>query len=163
VKLFLLRHADALTGPNDKERPLSPEGEETIRLLAKHLARHHRKLPSTFYHSSLLRARQSAEILAANLPGEHHCQKMSGITPYDTQDRVAKAVQDGAEEHLLVGHEPHLGQLASLLVCGDSEAGAFEVKKASLICLEHQIRIAPSHGAFSRWVVKWMLTPALYR
>jgi len=163
VKLFLLRHAHAQSGANDKQRPLSHEGEETVRALAGFLSRHDRKLPETFHHSSLLRARQTAEILAETLPGEHRCCEMAGLTPFDAVDRAAEAIHEDPADRLLVGHEPHLGQLASLLVCGDSGAGAFDVKKATLICLDNQVVIDPSRGPFSRWVVGWMLTPAMYR
>ena len=145
------------------QRPLSHEGEETVRALAGFLSRHDRKLPETFCHSSLLRARQTAEILAETLPGEHRCREMAGLTPFDTVDRAAETLHENPEDHLLVGHEPHLGQLASLLVCGDSAAGAFDVKKAALICLDRQVVIDPHRGACSRWVVRWMLTPAMYR
>ena len=80
MKLFLLRHAHAQSGTNDKQRPLSHEGEETVRALAGFLSRHDRKLPETFRHSSLLRAQQTAEILAETLPGEHRCREIVSIS-----------------------------------------------------------------------------------
>lgn len=162
MKLYLLRHAQAAAGGSDATRPLSPEGEETVRLLGRFLVKHGIALPETFFHSPLLRARRTAEILAEARPGRHTCRPGEALAPLDDVAIPAGELGRSGGDRVLVGHEPHLGRLASLLVCGDENAAAFEMKKAALLRLDHTVVVSAA-GPVSRWVVRWMLTPEVYR
>jgi phosphohistidine phosphatase len=60
----------------------------------------------------------------------------------------------------LIGHEPHLGALASLLVRGKARPGLFNVKKAAVLALEPTGDLHKSNGR-PRWRVSWHIVPAL--
>jgi phosphohistidine phosphatase len=57
------------------------------------------------------------------------------------------------ENIMLVGHLPHLGKLASLLLCGDENAGLISFRMGGALCLERD-------GA-GKWSVQWMIIPDL--
>src|SRR5207249_11630882 len=85
MNLYLMRHGIALAqdepGINsDSERPLSPKGVKRLRRIAKGLAR--LKIPfAPFLTTPLLRARQTAELVAQTLGLEAELAAMSGRAP----------------------------------------------------------------------------------
>ncbi len=160
MKLFLLRHTEAEPSGSDDKRALSARGRDTVRELGRFLSERSARLPSTFEHSSLLRARQTAEILAESLGRGINCRERDGLTPSDDVGALAEQLAGEQEDRLWVGHEPHLGMLASLLVCQDPYAGAFAMRKGSLLCLERGIAVRPGSGPFSRWVVNGLVSPS---
>ena len=58
----------------------------------------------------------------------------------------------------LVGHEPHLSELASLLVSGDEHALGLELKKGATVLLEFDVR--PAAGTAT---LRWIATPKILR
>ena len=58
--LFLIRHADALDGDIDAERPLSPKGLKQVRHLARFLKESASVEVREVWHSPLVRARETA-------------------------------------------------------------------------------------------------------
>ncbi len=162
MNLFLLRHAHSESGGDDAVRPLSAKGEKTVAKLGEFLRKQKIPLPEAFDHSPLLRARQTAEILAETIGGEHRVREIEGMAPMDDVAEIARELYTEKHDRLLVGHEPHLGRLASLLICDDENADAFDFKKGGILRLEHRIIVNPADGQFSRWIANWMLTPQLY-
>jgi phosphohistidine phosphatase len=60
---------------------------------------------------------------------------------------------EGAEgETMLVGHLPHLGRLASLLICG-GENNAVHFRMGGVLRLKR--------GEDRNWAVQWMVTPEM--
>jgi phosphohistidine phosphatase len=55
------------------------------------------------------------------------------------------------EDTVLVGHLPHLGSLASLLLCGDKEKNVIDFKMGGVVCLKRL-----NDG---KWSVEWMIVP----
>ena len=64
MELMLIRHGDATPGTGGPDYPLSDLGREQARLLAERLAA---SPPDRLYSSTVLRARQTAEIVSARL------------------------------------------------------------------------------------------------
>jgi hypothetical protein len=60
----------------------------------------------------------------------------------------------------LVGHEPHLGLLASLLVRGKPRAGLFALSKAAALTLE-SVESTHKRSGLRRWRVRWLVAPEL--
>src|SRR5476649_1656074 len=67
MQLYLIRHAHALDAPDDFSRPLSSRGRAQVESLARHCRAHDLLHPAEVWHSPLLRARQTAQGLAAAL------------------------------------------------------------------------------------------------
>jgi phosphohistidine phosphatase len=58
----------------------------------------------------------------------------------------------------IVGHEPHLGALASGLIAKTPATSAFVLRKSSLLALER----GPGRGRdVARWMVRWQVSPEL--
>jgi phosphohistidine phosphatase len=120
MRLFLVRHADALPGEPDELRQLSPDGREAARNLGQRLARDGVR-PDAILTSPLLRARETGDALAAALGCE--TEPHDALAPGATTDRVRLAIADRGDTVMVVGHQPDCGQIAAEL--GDGPAPAF--------------------------------------
>jgi phosphohistidine phosphatase len=125
MELYILRHGIAEevsdTGA-DRDRVLTEEGIEKTKMAGKAL----RKLDIEFdaiFTSPFARARQTAEIVAAELDCEKLLQNLdalsSGTPVMTTLAGLSKAAGKNASV-LIVGHEPMLSELISLLLSGSS-------------------------------------------
>lgn len=105
---------------------------------------------SAIFHSGILRAEQTAEILAGHLGPARGVQRLAGLAPQD-DPAIAKAELDTSlASVMLVGHLPHMSRLASLLINGDADRDAVEFSPATVVCMAHQ---------GSRWELIWVLGP----
>ena len=107
---------------------------------------------SRIVHSGKIRARQTAEILAAPLTPDRPDEAATGLDPNDPVEPWIAAVNGWTEDRLLVGHQPFLGQLVSRLVLGEERA-LVDYRPGTVVCLE------PT-GA-GDWRIVGMLGPAL--
>jgi phosphohistidine phosphatase len=159
MELFLLRHAIAVARQGqsvhcDRERPLTRDGIRRLRRVAHGMRTLH-IFPDRILTSSFLRARETAEIVAAELG----C-KAPEPTPHlepggDPESLLALLSEraDAAQRILLVGHEPALSSLASMLLSGDARM-QITMKKGGLCKLRiDHLRC----GRCARLV--WLLTP----
>ena len=117
-RLFLVRHAKAepSVGRGDYARKLTESGRADARRVAKALAAR-RTLPDLLIHSGAVRAKQTAEILAAEWRTKVELEEDVGL--YDASlttllDRT-RALGHGHKRVGLVGHNPGLGELATAL------------------------------------------------
>jgi phosphohistidine phosphatase len=160
MKLYILRHGDAADHgdpryPTDASRPLTPKGIKRTRQLANGL----RQMDITFnviLSSPLLRAKQTAEIVARSLKLEKHLRFTPHLAPEGAYvDVIAQIenVRGRAENILIVGHEPLLSGLISLLCTGGPLLG-LTLKKGGLARLE----IAQLKAGRCA-MLEWLLTP----
>ncbi len=149
MDFFLVRHGEAEPGRQDARRPLSARGRRDVERIARAAAA--KKISvGEIVHSDKLRARETAEILARILAPAGGVRQASGLGPED-DPMIAKVELDAAEGSLmLVGHLPHLGRLAALLVAGDGEREVAQFAPATMVCL------ARGDGA---WKIRWTLRP----
>jgi phosphohistidine phosphatase len=132
---YFLRHADAEQRANsDFERKLTPKGLEQSEKAGKFLARCG-LLPDTVLTSPIVRARQTAKIVAEKLGIDFQEADWltSGMTA-ETCFMELKALQT-TPSVLLVGHEPDFSEAIAKIV-GLSSADAIKVRKASVTALE---------------------------
>jgi phosphohistidine phosphatase len=156
VELYLMRHGEAADSEQDVRRPLTPAGRSAIERVAWRAATAGVR-PAAIYHSGILRAQQTAEILARHLGGQANLRARDGLQPEDPVVPVAEWLLGlAAQEHTLglVGHLPFLDRLASLLLVGDPEVQVLNFQPGTLV----KLAAAPGGGAFS---VIWMLSPAV--
>ena len=123
-RLFLVRHAKAepSVGRDDYARKLTERGRADARRVAKALAAR-RILPDLLIHSGAARAKQTAEIFAAEWRGKVELEEEVAL--YDASlttllDR-ARALGDAHKRVGLVGHNPGLGELATALTGSGAE------------------------------------------
>lgn len=158
MQLVLLRHGIAMNRDSwdpraDRDRPLTPNGVERTRAVARALKS--LKLgPDLILTSPYLRARQTAEIVgdAFNIPD--NVQVSEALAPGATVPQVIRELQSRhtANSRVLgVGHEPGLSRLASFLISGRADAD-LTLKKAGLIVLDLQT-VSAGRCASLEWLV----------
>jgi phosphohistidine phosphatase len=137
VKLYLVRHAAASdVAPSDAARELTKEGREESRVAGAALLKAGTK-PEQILTSPLLRARQTAEIVARELKFQNEVAVFDELSNSGTLADVLRVVKtfDGAREIILVGHMPSFAEhLAGLL--GSDNPAALSMGKASIACVE---------------------------
>jgi phosphohistidine phosphatase len=155
TEVYLVRHAvaedrDAGRWPDDSLRPLTGEGVERFARAARGLRR---LVPTVqlLLSSPYLRAWQTAEILRekAGWPAPERCAALAAACPPEAALAVLRD-RGGAGSIALVGHEPYLSSLASLLLAGDSAAVQLELKKGGVLALASD-GDPGSGGALLRW------------
>ena len=105
--------------------------------------------------SPLLRARQTADILAEGLGLAATPQVVKGLEPGGDSAQLIRRLERRAALGgiVLVGHEPDLGQLATQLLTGSRRA-AVEFKKGAVACIEVDDVHSPLRGR-----LHWLLAP----
>ena len=163
MDLILIRHArafdrDSAAWPDDSRRPLTAQGREQFRILAKRLGRAVRAV-DLLESSSYARAWQTAQIVSeeTSWPKPSRLERLeagegSGDEQIEALVRVLDAMR-GIDVVAWVGHEPMLSRLASRLLTGSTEGTRIDFKKGAALAL----RLAPP----ARAELLWMLTPRL--
>jgi phosphohistidine phosphatase len=117
-RLFLVRHAKAELGfgMDDYERKLVGRGREDAATVARALAARN-ILPQALIHSGAARAKETAELFAAEWNGEAALEEDSRLydAPAGRLLARARALDDGRDRIAFVAHNPGLGELAVLL------------------------------------------------
>lgn len=153
MRLYFLRHGIAQEptfGLRDTQRALVPEGLQKIETLAGRLSAFDVK-PSIIYSSPLVRAYQTAEIVA-----KHINAPMKIVTTL-APGFNSRALQSLVDEHqadqdlMLVGHEPDMSSNISYLIGG----GNVIMKKGGLA----RIDLNSQHPLYGSLV--WLISPKL--
>jgi phosphohistidine phosphatase len=161
--LYLVRHAiafdpDPAQWPDDRDRPLTPDGEKRFRRAARGLRE---LVPSVdvVLSSPLLRAWQTAAILSGKA-GWPEAQRFDALEPGTPPVEIVDALQPHASVSslALVGHEPSLHELAAYLLCGDAATPQLVMRKGGVASLVFDD--APRAGGGS---LDWLVRPGILR
>jgi phosphohistidine phosphatase len=163
MKLFLARHGHALADTENPRRPLSPRGRKMTLQVAAFLRRSGALAAvHSVWHSPLPRARETAELLVRELALGAPLAATEGLLPEDDPAVIADRLERTEETVLIVGHEPHLSALATLLVRGKEQPVGFDVKKSAVLALETS-GARHRRSRRTRWHLCWHLSPELLR
>ncbi len=160
MNLFILRHGLAVEYgtpgcADDASRPLTVEGKAKLREINHAM----KKLDLDFdliLSSPYKRARQTAEITAEELDLIKKLAFSDALTPQGSAKELIghiNQLKPRPENILLVGHEPYLSGLISLLVSGGRNFSVV-LKKGGLAKLSSEIL---KHGRCAS--LEWLLTP----
>jgi len=159
MNLYLIRHAiavdrDVVDVITDAARELTPEGVEKFRRSARALRRSAVE-PREIWTSPLLRARQTAEILSDELKDRPPVIVVKALEPSGHFEEVIERLEQNSklDAVALVGHEPYLGEITSLLIGGPRNR-AIPIKKGGAACIEIDDFRPPYHGE-----LRWLITP----
>ena len=164
MKLYFMRHGIAVdrgdtTKPSDdRQRALTPKGIKRMRKAATGLLS--LSIPfDRILTSPLVRARQTADIVAEVLHMEDRVEEIQELSPdRSVQDLLScLSAYAGKSNILLIGHEPLLSNTVSFLLSGNAGA-KIRLKKGGLCCLEVD-GLPPKASA----VLNWALTPKQLR
>ncbi|HYA30643.1 MAG TPA: phosphohistidine phosphatase SixA [Acidobacteriota bacterium] len=165
MNLYLLRHGIAVAADDpevahDRERQLTQKGSKRIRRAARGLRRLDIPLDAILT-SPVLRARQTADIVAATLGLEARLEEISGLAPESTVEQLMFGLtryQD-REHLLLVGHEPLLSQTIAYLLCRSREPQLDIAARKGSLCRIELDRAPPSGPG----VLHWLMSPKQLR
>jgi phosphohistidine phosphatase len=160
MNLYILRHGIAVEPGSpgyakDADRPLTPEGERKLGQISEAME----ALGLAFdliLSSPYLRARQTAEIVAESLKARKQLEFSDSLVPGGSMKKLVEflnRLQPPPGKVLLVGHEPYLSGLVSLLVAGNQGCSVV-FKKGGLCKLAAE---SLTHGRCA--ALEWLLTP----
>ncbi len=134
MDLLLWRHAEAEDGEDDMKRRLTQRGEKQARVMAKWI-RAHQPRNMRIIVSPAVRTQQTAEAL--KLPFETH--RKIGPEACVSELVAASGWPAASGAVLVVGHQPTLGRMASLLLAGSESE--WTIKKGALWWLSNRVRL----------------------
>jgi phosphohistidine phosphatase len=152
MHLYLVQHGAAKSEAEDPHRGLSDDGRRSVERVAHYLA----PLPlglDRIEHSEKLRARQTAEILAACLRPVEGTHEIAGLAPNDDVEPVCVRLQKESRNLMLVGHLPHLSRLVSRLLGLDRNRAVVRFQMAGVVRLDRD--------EAGQWEVCWVFPPEL--
>ncbi|MFC1746508.1 phosphohistidine phosphatase SixA, partial [Candidatus Riflebacteria bacterium] len=151
--LFLVQHGDAKSKATDPERLLSKAGKEQVRNICYFFEESGFEVENIF-HSGKERARETAEILGEAFKLTGDIEKRDNLNPMDPPEAWAEKLKNQTRNLMLVGHLPHLSELASLLLGLEKGKKAVNIQNAGVLCLKRD-----EAGC---WAVDWMIVPRLF-
>ena len=160
MDLYILRHGIAVEPgtpgyEDDADRPLTPGGQRKLGQIADAME----ALDLSFdriISSPYVRARETAEIVAEALGADKTLELSDTLTPGGSVKRLVELLnrlEPSPKSVLLVGHEPYLSGLISLLVSGKETFGVV-MKKGGLCKLTTE---SLKHGRCA--ALQWLVTP----
>jgi phosphohistidine phosphatase len=151
MQILLVRHGEAESEFVDPAQPLRARGKLEVARVARRAAAAGVTV-AEIRHSSKLRAKQTAEILAEHLRPVRGLHEVSYLEPMAAPEAACEAAESAVEPLLLVGHLPHLGRLTSLLLAGDSHRQIVRLAPGTLVRFERVER---------DWLLNLLLPPAI--
>jgi len=158
MDLYIIRHAQAghygdPEWPDDSQRPLTEAGKERFARMVEQLAQRD-FAPEVIATSPMVRCRQTAEIVAASVPGDPQVVELDALLPPSDLGALIEwtsARLDDGIQVAWVGHAPDVGRLASDLI-GE---GGTEIRFA-----KGAIAAIRFHGPpeVARGELRWLLT-----
>jgi len=162
MESILFRHGIAVDhekwdGP-DSQRPLTARGSEKTRQAAAGLV-HLEIVPTHVLTSPYLRARETAKLVREALEFKTEIQVCDELLPTAPPDKLLVLLNSLPQDAcvICVGHEPHLGEAAGLVLFGEPVPG-LSLKKAGACSLYFDG--APKAGT---GMLRWWLTPSQLR
>jgi len=156
MKVFIVRHGiaeDSARG-GDRERALTEEGRKKMKDAAAGFARLNPEV-DTIFSSPLVRAVQTAEIIAQALGQKAPIEIMEELSPAHSSEDVTRRLRNQKRKGnvILAGHEPNCSDLAGHLLGGTD----MEFKKGA-ICLIETESLESGSGRLI-----WHLSPQVAR
>jgi phosphohistidine phosphatase len=159
VRHAFAAHADPARWPDDATRPLTEDGIRRFRAAARGLRQ---LVPAVdvVLSSGYARAWQTAELLheVTRWPKPQECRALEAGRPASA---ALEVLRERTEVSLaLVGHEPYLSTLASIMCAGGEDALRLDLKKGAvaLLRVEGDVR---SRTACLGWAVSPKILRAL--
>lgn len=156
MQLYILRHAwahdrDYDRWPDDADRPLTEEGMQRFRKVARTLVQRGCQ-PELIGSSPYVRCQQTAQILSEAFKPPVPVKEVEGLVPGSSLEQVLEWTggQD-AQSLVWVGHAPDVGDFVSRLIGDDDAYIRFAKGAMASIRFEHVI----AEGAGE---LQWLMT-----
>jgi len=141
MEIIIIRHGEAVEaapGLGDPGRWLTEKGRRTTRKVGKWLDKRKARRPVQIWTSNLVRAVQTAEIIAREVGVKGEVTAIAELLPGADPNALLRLVSsyEGPGPLALVGHEPSLSLLVRLLL-GNGIAIP-ELKKSGVYCIGYE-------------------------
>jgi len=162
VDLLIVRHAIAFAPnprrwPEDRERPLTPEGALRARRAAKGLGRIIAP-PTRVLTSPLARAVETAAILTTHA-GWPRARLCAALAPEMAPAALLETLRaERGRRIAIVGHQPQLGRFLAYCLRGAAQPDTFELKKPAIALLAFTGAVRAGGGT-----LRGLLAPELLR
>jgi phosphohistidine phosphatase len=159
-ELYIVRHAIAAARgdewPDDDKRPLTEKGIVRFKDGLDGFKRLEVGIDEIFT-SPLVRAKQTADLLAAGVDGKPAVKILEALAPGQSPEEVVKQLARAAKRRriALVGHEPGLGELAAHLL---GTKRPLEFRKGGMCRIDLQGLTEKRPG-----LLVWFVTPKMLR
>jgi phosphohistidine phosphatase len=147
--LYLIQHGEATSEETNPLRPLSEKGRSDVVKVTGFM----KKVgitASEIWHSTKLRAKQTAEIVAETLA--LRITEKEGLAPNDPPAQWVDRILKMKEDVIIVSHLPFLQKFVSHLITGSESNEVIKFRQGGMVCLER---------TDSRWSVIWIILPEL--
>jgi len=152
MKVYLVRHGEAVSSQFDPQRPLSEQGLADIQKVASFIEPLEISVEH-IWHSGKLRAAQTAEKLAESVSVEKDCSVHKDIGPNDDVTIIADELESYNSDLMIVGHLPFVAYMTSLLVPGKQTSNVVTFDAGTITCLNRRVP--------GQWQIEWMITTKL--
>ena len=151
--LYLAQHARAKSKEENPLRGITAPGRAETERMARYFSGLEPRIDQ-IWHSEKLRARETAEIFAKFLSASDRLQEKAFLAPFDEAALAEAALtaltkdalEGPAAALLIVGHMPHLSNLAARLL----GAEVLRFRNSGIVALEQ---------TGTDWQLIWMFTP----
>jgi phosphohistidine phosphatase len=151
--IWLGRHGEAVdpdASGTDFERVLSSLGRRQVGDMAQWLLSREAP-PDLILHSPLVRARQTAETIAAQVPGGGNVLLEPALSPgFSTQNLLTRLQSYGVSRVVCIGHQPDIGRCLGELLGG----GRALISPGTMSGIEFHGQAAVGAGS-----LRWMADP----
>lgn len=151
MKLYLMRHGEALSPEKDPERGLTENGKLRIEKLARHLNKNGATFSQAF-HSPKKRARETAEIMVSIISPAASLAVHKHIAPNDDPQLLISEINDWNKDTLIASHLPFVPNLMTSLTGQDAFLSNISFETGTLVCLERTEQ--------ATWVINWATSPS---
>jgi phosphohistidine phosphatase len=156
MKLYMMRHGEAINDALSPGKPLSAKGRDEVRKISALLKSKNVEI-SGILHSGKLRAIQTSKIIADNQSVNVRCEQKDYLDPYGSVDSAVSEISGLRDERsdfslMIVGHLPFLRELTRALTRSNSITESINFCTGSLICLEK--------GPGNTWKYSWSASPS---
>ncbi len=156
LKLWLGRHGEAVDvdmSGTDFDRRLTDYGRQQVAQTARWLLSRE-PAPELVLHSPLIRAKQTAEVIANEIRGGAVVMEESLLAPgFSTMALLNRLANSGVSRVVCIGHQPDIGRSLAEITGG----GRAMISPGTLAGIEFHGR--PAIGAGS---LRWLIDPFMF-
>jgi phosphohistidine phosphatase SixA len=160
MNIYLLRHAQAESSFPDSQRILSAKGRADVDRLGQFLRSKETPLPEVLWCSPYRRAQETAGLLLEAWGGavEQRRDEVS-LEPDMNPASVAAGLLEVGRDVLVVGHNPNISILASLLLSAERGRTRTNFQTCNMACLV--VSPVENFGEVGPCELSWMLDPRM--
>lgn len=151
MKLYIVRHGEALSRFINPARPLSFDGRRSMEKLAAFL-KPQKLSVAEIWHSGKERARQTAEILSSAVTSQKEIKSIEGLNPEDPVEPVIEEILNLRDDLMIVSHLPFVDNLTRKLLIGGRDNEFITFPTGGMACLDTSL---------GNWRLVWFLYPEL--